>query len=486
MPTKAVRSAILALAVFVVAVAGCGREAPRGRAVEDGQPERRIRPNVLLIEICSLRQDHVGCMGYDRPTTPTIDSIAARGLTFRRCISPSSWTKPSTASILTGLSPGVHQLVDGAAREEVEKEGYEPKRVLPERITTLAEQLQQAGYATGGFVANVNAWPIFGVNQGFDHYYWEEPHEGPVLVDRFTQWAGGIEEHKPFFGFLLFYDAHLWYAPPYQYYQQFTRDADPVEKLEYSEYCRELNRIFHPEQRAGKQGKGPKDPSEVTPERLRQWIDLYDGGVRYVDDCIKQLLEYLDEKGASGNTTVVVISDHGDMHMEYGTTGHGHSMYQELIHVPLVMSLPDQSTSGVVDDLVSGLDVFPTICDLAGVEVTHALQGESLVPYTQASRAGPGGRLGFSTNEVGAGCVQDRDWKFRRWLDGSEGLYDLSQEASEETDVSLLHPLVTAEMSEALDALLEGEEALRQTVGRASTRELSPEAVRELKSLGYL
>jgi arylsulfatase A-like enzyme len=431
-------------------------------------------PNVLLIEICSLRYDHLSCAGYDRPTSPTIDALAERGVLFRRCISAASWTKPSTASILTGLTPSVHALTDGAKPKEIRAEGYIPQRVLQPGVVTLAEALQRAGYQTAGFVSNVNAWPVFGVDQGFDYYNYEEPNDGPALLSRFLEWLDHREQDKPFFAFLLFIDVHNRYTPPYEYYVQFCRDPSPVKSTKYKQHWREVNRLFIPR---------PKDWSQITDHRIRQILDLYDGEIRYLDDTLADLFEALESQSLDETTAIVLVSDHGEQFTEHGLVSHGNSLYNELLHVPLILSFPGCERGRLVDDLVSSLDIYPTVLEYCGVADVPHVQGRSILGYVDAEIPPPPATYAFSSMGRPFSCVQDKEWKLAVRRRGTQ-LFRL--EEGENEDFAGEHPEIVRRLEQVYEHVLEEEEALRAVIGKSERQDLDPEAIRQLKSLGYL
>jgi arylsulfatase A-like enzyme len=447
----------------------------------------RLRPgpkgplNVVLVEICSLRYDHVGGAGSDRALTPALDALAARGTFFRRCTSAAPWTKPSTASLLTGLTAGAHGLYHGATPEEIVAEGFVPKHVLPSGAITIAEALKEAGYQTGGFVSNVNAWPVFGVHQGFDQYDCEVPRDGHSLVSRSLEWLDTIDESRPFFAFFLLYDAHNPYNPPYSYYLKVRRDRAPVEPDKYDDYWKRLNLFWF---------QRPQNWSKVTQDHVDRILDLYAGGVRKADDALATLLEALDERGLSENTLVLVVSDHGELFGEHDLTGHGNSLYEELIHVPLVIALPDQREAFMVDDMVSTLDLYPTILDLSGAEMAHRVQGRSLVPYLQtgAHPEGPSEYV-FSSLSPKFTCVRETRWKLLsryRQRGRVDQLFDLESARAEDEDLAAEHPDICGALGEERDRVAEQEEKLRLAIGDSEAGTPDEDAIRELKALGYL
>ncbi len=470
---KRIRAALVILGA--VACAGCGTRGEQV-AAPGGADGGGSRPNVLLIEVCSLRYDHLGCAGYDRPTSPAIDALAERGTFFTRCISASSWTKPSTTSILTGLYPGAHQLTDYYKRDQIMGDDFGPKRSLSPKVVTLAEHLKSAGYQTGAFVANVHAWPVFGLDQGFDHFDHQDPLDGRSIIGRFNKWIGSLDGTKPFFSFVLFKDVHHPYWPGYARYTRFTRDASPVQRDGYREYAQSLNALFLPH---------PEDPSAVTDEHVRKWIDLYDAQVSLADECISRLMSVLEQSEVAENTSIWIVSDHGDHHFEHQEANHGTTLYQELVHVPLVVTLPGTDQRQRVDRVVSTVDILPTIAEVCGIPLSYEAHGESLMPLLRGEARPLGRRYAFSSVHDQR-AIQDARYKLLRRPRRADVLFDLVEDPKESTDISGTHQEILARLAGALDETLAEEEKLRQQLGSAGRRQLDPDAVKQLKDLGYL
>ena len=330
-----------------------------------GGPER---PYVLLIGIETLRADHVGCMGYSRNTTPTFDAIAKEGVVFSKVMATSSWTMPTVMSVLTSLYPEAHGTTS-----------YDRK--LPEDVNTIAEVLRENDYKTVAFVSNPALDGRHGFYQGFDLYddfsVWlgfgklvGGPNADPnldvhqILTNKqLTRSAlRWIEQHhqEPFFMFTFYFDPHYDYIPP-----------PPFDTM------------FDPNYDGSVDGRGiVKEPrkSNRPPQRdLDHIIALYDGEIRYTDTYVSKLLNAFARFGILDRTFVVIFGDHGDEFYEHGSTGHAHTLYNELIHVPLILKWPSMIPKGKrIEALVSQVDIMPTILDYLGIKHQQPMQGTSL------------------------------------------------------------------------------------------------------------
>lgn len=338
--------------------------------VSGGAPPARP-PNIILIVVESLRSDHVGCFGHAYDTTPTIDALAADGMLFRRAFASSGWTMPSVMSLLTSLPPSEHGAVS-----------YHHS--LATDRTTLATELRRGGYRTAGIVANPTLSGEYGFRRGFDLYddftiLRDIPIDGntghgraePIHVRSTSAdttrlavpWlaARKAEPATPFFLFLFYFDPHYDYIPMPPYNTRFT-DAQ-YSGLQDGRNIRSLRN------------------RRLSPDDQNQIRALYDGEIRCVDDQIGRLMAELRRLQLADSTLVLVTGDHGDEFWDHGGTAHGHTLYDDLLHVPLVMRLPGGRYAGVrIDANVGLIDLMPTLLDAAGLPVPAQCQGRSLMP----------------------------------------------------------------------------------------------------------
>jgi arylsulfatase A-like enzyme len=307
--------------------------------------EETRRINVVLVVIDTLRRDHLAAYGYARETTPVLSAIAREGTRFD-ALSPSSWTKPATASLLTGLHPLRHQTFGRVDR-------------LPDSAVTLAERLSAFGYDTLGLSANGWVARAFGFAQGFRRFV-EEPVERAHAVDLVRQVQPDIARlREPFFLYAHFVDPHLPYDPSTDWRGEPLVGSRPVELAEVD---------------ATHSGARPA-------ALLRRARDLYDGEVRGADSGLGMIIESLRRRGVLERTLVVVTADHGEELQEHGRMSHGQTLYSEVLDVPLVLSGPGVPRGRHFGG-ASLLDVVPTVLALVHRPLadTADLDGRSLLP----------------------------------------------------------------------------------------------------------
>jgi len=309
--------------------------------------------HVLLVSIDTLRADHTGWHGYARETTPVLSALAQRGVVFAQAMSTSSWTLPSHASLLTGRYPSGHGAQDDGSR-------------LADAVPTLAERFQSAGIHTLGVVSHVYVGRPFGFARGFDRFDDSLTEEGTTnprgdaVVDRFLAHLDGRPADARFFGFVHLFDPHWDYdAPPPDGRAWVPADyAGPIDGR-YETMVPFLA------------GEG------ATAADREALVAYYDGEVRWVDRQLGRLVAGLDARGLASSTLLVVTSDHGEEFFDHGRLGHGRTVYQEQLHVPLLFHHRALAPEWRREP-VSAVDVAPTLLDLAGLPVPEALPGQSL------------------------------------------------------------------------------------------------------------
>lgn len=445
MKPSAVSHLITAVALALLAVAGTG-------GCRRARHEARPVP-VILISIDTLREDHVGCFGYPRPTTPNLDATLCKdGVVFEQAIAQAPSTLPSHASMLTGLLPAHH----GAS--------FGNKHAMPPEVTTLAERLSAAGYRTASFNNGGQVSAAWGLAQGFDVYRSLSEDRLDVVTGDALEWLDGVlaeGERKRIFLFLHTYEVHHPYTPSQQ-------DLAIFERKRYHGYLgrgvgySELQRINN--------GGAP-----LSPRDLEFIVDAYDAEIRSMDRALGGLVEALKQRGLYRDALILFTSDHGEEFHEHGWVGwHSHTLYDELLRVPLVVKLPDdRAAARRIGYQVRLTDLVPTVLDVLGMPVPQHLDGTSLLPLVD----GPpdGRRLAVSQRDGGgSSSIRSSDWKL--W---DQRLFNLDSDPGEMLDVSAQHPDVADALRGRLDQALEG-------AAEGADVELSKEEVERLKSLGYL
>lgn len=427
----------------------------------------RRAAGVILVSIDCLRADHVGAYGYAKPTTPHIDALRRDSVLFSEAIAHAPSTLPSHASILTSVIPHHH----GAFLSTMT--GLSPE------LPTLAEALRGAGFATASFNGGGQIDATFGVGRGFEVYETPAPLRvgadgsapawpaGDVVHDRFATvvdaaagWLGK-RAGRPFFLFLHTYEAHHPYTP----------DA--------------AARSLLPETYAGPL---PADISidllerinarqvRTTVEDRAHIVHAYDAEVRSVDQSFGRLVERLKASGVYDDTLLIVTSDHGEEFGEHGKMGwHSHTLYDELLRVPLVVKFPGSWQAGrTMGAQVRSIDIAPTILSVAGVGAPATFEGADLVRYVGEGRQPP--PYAVSAIDGGGTAVRSREWKWNQ-----RALFRLTDDSGEQTDVKGRYPKVAEE-------LLQIKRGLVRKSDSAGGQAVEPDVeLRErLRSLGYV
>jgi choline-sulfatase len=339
---------------------------------------RRFRDyNLVFISFDALQAAHVGHLGYERDVTPTLDAMARRGFSFTHAMSVASWTVPSSMSWFTGVYPSEHRMTNKFAvwNRQVQKPAN--LRELSPDLITLADILRLNGYANGGFTGNAGVSGGFGFEQGFDVYYHEKNRFGSFddSIPRALEWLKQNREKKLFL-FLHGYDAHGQNTPADGFDYRFVDpgyDKRFLGSAQEQELLREegLDRGF----------------VTLREADVRFWRAIYDEKIRRADEKLRNFLTEYDRLGLTDRTLFVITSDHGTEFHEHRRFDHGFTLYNEQIHVPLIIALPGQTTAGKVHPRISSIDLMPTLLDLLAVplpdKAKQQLRGQSLIPVMQ-------------------------------------------------------------------------------------------------------
>jgi len=408
--------------------------------------------NVILISIDTLRPDHLGCYGYDRPTSPRVDQLRADGILFRQAIAHAPSTLPSHASILTSLVPQHH----GAS--------FASRTGLPGEALTLAEVLSAAGYATRSWNGGGQVSAEFGLDQGFDHYASLRSDRFYDIVKRANAWLDA-ERTEPFFLFLHSYEVHATYHPGRRYREMFEGDYDgPLPDRVTQDLLNAIN-----------QGEVAVDDRDV-----QHIIDLYDAEIRSMNDGLGHLLGKLKERGLYDDTMIVFTSDHGEEFAEHGKIGlHSHTLYDELLHVPLLVKLPGNRLAGAtVESSVRSIDIAPTILEAVGLPIPDVFSGANLVAAEPGERQD--GRVAISWRDL-TSPARVESIRTDRWKLYHGQLYDMAADPGETHDMAAELPDQVSQLDQRLASMLAEHEPF---VGSQTV--LDDELRRQLEALGYL
>jgi arylsulfatase A-like enzyme len=390
----------------------------------------------VLVSLDTVRADFLGAWGDPRGATPHLDRFARRGVLFARCIAQAASTLPSHRSMFQAR----------------------PASRTGDAFPMLAEILRGAGWATAGFTGGGN---VAG-DRGFDKY-----EEGPDLAwstARWVEWRSAVA--GPAFAFLHGYDAHVPYDPPPPYDRLYDPDYDgPVRGADTRHLCRAIR------------GLEPGAAPELSAADRRHLIALYAGGLRAADARFGELLRRLEEAPEGGGAMVIVLSDHGEEFWEHGSVLHSHTVYQELVHVPLVLRFPGGAAGGIVSGTVRNLDVAPTVLDVLGLPAAPSHEGLSL--RAAASGSASGLPAPAEMREWKA-LVEDR-WKLITSEAGRFALYDLEADPGETANAAADHRDVAREMAARLAGIVE-DVPVRELAGD----DVSDELRDRLRALGYV
>ncbi len=471
--------------------------------------------NVLLISIDTLRADHLGFHGYARDTSPFLDRLAETSAVFENASSASSWTLPAHASMFLSQDSTVHGV-------------SHPHRNIAPKSTTLVEILRSMSYRTAGFYSIALLAPKHGFSQGFEVYERieaapERSRRAERVNDAGLRWLETIGEQR-FFLFLHYLDIHSPYAsrrsgePSFCKATNASGDWD-YESIEARQVRQFLEKHQVPESAVSHRAKPRQalralqasehahlepafllaikaEGEQVTAAERQCLIGLYDDGIRYLDSQLERLFGELDRRGLLDRTLVILTSDHGETLFDREhRRGHGASLHQAVLHVPLMVSVPGAKTGRRVSRRVSILDILPTILDYVGTDPPAGIQGRSLKPLIE-------GRRGYRGRVVMAELVARKNsrrgypnlpdqrtiirapWKLILTED-REQLFHLDDDPGEKTDRSRAEPDQVAELRRLLTDRVAVSERLRGQISHSDI-ELDPKERRELIALGYL
>jgi arylsulfatase A-like enzyme len=448
-------------------------------------------PNVLLITIDTLRADRLGCYGYGRATSPHIDRLAAQGVLFERAYTTLPRTTQSVASILTGRYPKSH-----GARGLFS--------ALSPANLTLAEILAERGYDTAAFVSNLFLRPGQGFEQGFATYdnpqaRWDGD-SASAISSAALDWLKRPRGGRPFFLWTHYLDPHWTYRPAPPFDGAFDRGF--AERF-----------TLYEDLDAGRLTKGQVIfENRLSPRQVEHVKALYDGEIAQVDAALASLLDYAARPELSP-LLIVLTSDHGESLGEHGYHfAHGEYLYQESLHVPLLISLPGRVPAGLrVGALAQNVDVVPTIAALLGLHRVQASDGRPLLIRDTTSKAGsgadwspaPGRDIVFAESDFQLIHPENRRYYIPgpagRWSSAFDGRYKLIQIPRPGGALLEFYDLASdpGESRNIEDASVDLE-ARRRLAGElqrfvdydagvpSGSREIDPEDRRRLKSLGYI
>lgn len=380
------------------------------------------RPNVIVWSLETARRDHLSVYGYPRPTTPFLEELAREAVVFEDAYSQSCWTRPSIASLLTGLYPAQH----GA---------HLPLHRLGDSVLTLPECLRPEGYITAAFCTNpLIANPGFNYQQGFDLFVHEKSNPASVLVSDLVEWLDS-GPRQPFFIFAHTIDPHAPYEAPEGYADVFTGD--------YEGPLRELDRLDE---------EALKGRDDLTEADLAYAVARYDAELLYSDVMLARLVNALRARDLWDSTMLVVTSDHGEELGEHGYWGHKRDLMVEKLRVPLIVKLPGGRYGGErLAGPASGVDIMPTVLAALGLATPQQTAGVDLLSAVETGRTPREHHFAefrpdllLATGAAHYSVISERYQYIRRTNTGpgpdAEHLFDLAQDPAAQNDLARQMP----------------------------------------------
>jgi arylsulfatase A-like enzyme len=354
-------------------------------------------PSVILVVIDTLRRDHLGFHGYERDTSPGLDRFARESAVFENCLATSSWTKPSTVSLLSGLYPPRH--------------GVHRNRRAHGDIEFVSERLRETGYATAAFSGNMHVSPTFGMNQGFDHFKGGRrfgANNYPDIQELLAGASTWLQEQteKPSFLYLHLMNVHGPYRAASRYSDRFRSKSHRPFPFQ-NKLWKRIVRSGDLEQRKA-----------VSDGHLNDLTARYDGAIAYTDEILTAFFDSLRDNGSLARSLVIITSDHGEELFDHGGFGHKRTLHSEVVDVPLLVRDPDGTGAARrIATPVSLVDIPATILDRVGLLKPGEGfgDGRTLLPLLRGSETDaaepvdPSGQLGERARILHARGAQLRD-----------------------------------------------------------------------------
>lgn len=377
---KKIYLATLCLIIFVSLFAGYYfREINNGaKSTKIDKPLLCSECNVVFVSFDTLRADHVSSYGYGKKTTPTIDEFAQKGFVFTDAISASSWTLPSSMSWFTGVYPSKHKILNKYTLLSPGKQEISNLNILSPDMETLAEVLAKNGYRTGGFTGGAGVHSMFGYDKGFDVYIDDRDFAGfEYTYPKAIEWIKANKDQKLFI-FLHGYNIHGEYTPPggydfrfldFKYTGKLTGSKE--EEIELREQGMAQGKLF------------------LSKDDVRFLTAIYDEKIQRADTEFAKFIEEYKKLGLFDKTVFLLTSDHGEELYDHGRIDHGQTLYEEVIHVPLIISIPGVEGEKIPNQ-VRSIDLMPTILNMLGIKiddkVKNQLQGIDLVSIIKGQK----------------------------------------------------------------------------------------------------
>jgi arylsulfatase A-like enzyme len=441
----------IAAAVLAALGGGCGN----GGAGEGDAPAwETARPNVILIVVDTLRRDRLGVYGHEPTLTPAVDAFAADAVRYEEAYAQAPWTTPSVGALLASRYPQAL----GITRR---------RSALPEEPVLLPETLQGAGYETGAVVSNLFCSSRWNFGQGFSFFddsvaRGYEDVTSSEVTDRAIEFVDRDRE-GPFFLWIHYFDPHFLYV----LHPEFVPPTDYEGRINDAMGYEKLDKL---------QEKG------LTDADVAEMFRRYDSEVGYTDRQVGRFLAHLRERGLYENAVVIFTADHGEAFLEQGVLGHGRTLQQDLVNVPLLMKIPGVAP-GVVESTVQLVDVAPTVLDRLGLpEPSTGFVGRSLLGQPDEEEPHP---AFFSTMLAGdtRGVVIAGMKLTERKRTGERVLFDVDADPGERNNLAAEQPQTVEALGVLLDAWAD---QVQEGKEHAVELDLTDAERERLEALGYV
>jgi arylsulfatase A-like enzyme len=429
-------------------------------------PKKPPIQTIVLVTLDTTRADHLGCYGYNRPTSPNLDRIAEESLVYENMLAPGTWTLPSHASLFTGKFPSSHGArLDPKGELQLTSAISAPKvfdnyrvRTIAQDENTLADLLKRAGYLTGAVVAGPWMKKTFGLSKGFDFYDDSKITElnGCMAEDVTNQALTWLDRPtgKPRLLFLNYFDPHTPLLPPEEYAQKFVPSG-------------------------ARYRTDPEDP----PLELETYIGLYDAEILYMDYHLGRLFDGLKERGLYDGAWIILTADHGHLLGEHGELGHGDVPYQPVLQIPLIVKNPGiQDKGGRVNTVVQLTDMLPMILDRLGQQSPAGIQG-SVPPGIDHPLLSESRTLPPYYAKGSWLAIIDQGKKLIWNSLGNHLLFNLAEDPEEEHNLFARYPADARALGDAMHDYIAG---LPEPGQQAPAGPVDDETLKALKSVGYL
>lgn len=430
-----------------------------------------MKSNLILITVDCLRADRLSCLGYNELTTPKLDKLAKKGALFTNAISVAPYTPSSMKSIFTSTYP----LMNGG------------NLALTNNMVSFVEMLRDNGYSTAGFHSNPWLTKLYHYDRGFRYFFDGITGSGANSLKKtfLSQLINGVHKLKnnnPFKKIIV-YAYSSWktnFCKPVQPYTsafeinklalQWLSNTDSnfflwMHYMDVHEPHLPINKYspkMSKKKLYGLNAKIGSDNPKITSDDLKCLIELNNAEIREIDELIWSFYISLKNKDILNNTYIIITADHGQQFMEHGRIGHGLDLYEELIHVPLLILGPDINETKV-KEVVSLIDLAPTILDILGIEPSKSFKGKSVKPLLHGKKiiASPAiseegrtehkrpslDRLDFSNKKV---SLRTNTWKYIYNEHKKHELYNLVDDKCEKNNLTDSEKIIANDMNERI------------------------------------